>query len=128
MFTKWGTAREQLRWHLLTQMPWGRAQTPPLSLVWNAPSSAQGCGSKTPPCPFWALQSHRAGPSILGNRVLTCSVGQVHLLQAPKLGGGQSDICREHKGPHPSLRVLWPCLPSLPTPVSGSSEGYFKGV
>lgn len=113
-----GTARERLAAQHLLADALGKSPDPSLSRVWNVPSSAPGLWEQDPhPVHSGPYRVIRAGPSVLGNRVLTLLHGAVHLLQAPKLGGGQSDICRKHKGPpHPSLRVLWPRPPSLPTP------------
>ena len=112
-----GTARERLAAQHLLADALGQSPEPSLSRVWSVPGSAPGLWEQEPlPVHSGPYRVALAGPSVLGDRVLTLLHGAVHLLQVPKLGGGQFDICRKHKDPpHPSLRALWPCLSPLPT-------------
>ena len=112
-----GTARERLAAQHLLADALGQSPEPSLSRVWSVPGSAPGLWEQDPhPVHSGPYRVALAGPSVLRDRVLTLLHGAVHLLQVPKLGGGQFDICRKHKDPpHPSLRVLWPCLSPLPT-------------
>lgn len=97
-------------------------------MPWERPESrlrdARGDGRPAQgPCP--RSEAYGAGGAVLGCRVgvLALLRGPVHLLQVPKLDGGQPDICREQElalpGPRPCRPAPWQRGPSSQSPQVG---------